>query len=224
MQEPAAKSMKSGETPSPQTPGEVSKETRRKIAFLKRKNYVAQGEVYNLSKSFFKSYIKKDQEFTTEELKHELHKIYLSGSVRTRIESLLEKLSLLEYTDTQYSQAEITLLLEELDAIIKDVTIEHKQRIPWLTRMAGWLFRKKIQEKESYISDYPITERNDPTSIRLNILIENVYAALNEGKNRKAITLYKELTREYNHLGKSVQEKFYHKLKAVYEELLRQSR
>jgi hypothetical protein len=213
--------MKSGEEPSQESPEEISRNIRRKIAFLKRKSFVAQGETYNLAKEFFKSYIHKDEEFTTEELKHEMHKVYLSGSVRTRVEALLEKLSLLEYTDTQYSQEEVKLLLEELDSIIRDVNIEHKGRLPLLTRLANWLFRKKAVKQKQYISDYPALEENNPVAIELNTLLESMYAALDQGKKKKAISLYKEVSHKYNHLGSSIQEQFYHKLKAAYEELTR---
>jgi len=196
---------------------DAARQTRRKIAFLLKKPIVRQQEVYRLAKTFFKAYLKHDYEFTMEELGHEIHKVYLSSVVRERVEALIEKLSLLEYTDTEYSQTELQLLLREIDDIIRDLVVEHHQEVPWLTRLANWLFRKRTKERQLVITEYPRVEAQDPVAIELNRLIESIYAALDEGKRRKAAREYALLLRKYNRLGKSVQELFFHTVNEAYK-------
>lgn len=201
---------------------EVARTVRRKVSFLLRKTFIEQREVYALTKSFFKAYLQKEFEFTAEELQKELHKVYLSNLLRTRTDTLIEKLGLLEYTDTQYSQAELKMLLQDLDGIIKDLVVEHKRRIPALTRFANWLFRKKAPKKEIMISDIPTLEPNDRVTVEINTIIEDIYAALDKNKVKKAAKHYKRLMQRYHQLGTHGQEGFYHKIQAAYEAIVKQ--
>ena len=220
----AVEYMKKGETPSAPTLIDVSKDTRRKIAFLIRKPFVEQREVYETAKKFFKSYLKKPVEFTAHELKNELHKVYLNSVVRQGIDTLIEKLGLIEFTDTQYSQAELKALLQDMDQIVQHLVVEHKKRVPWLTRMANWMFRKQPKPHETIISETPAVEPQDKATIELNTLLEDVYAALDKGKVQKAVKFYKTLQLRYDQLGASVQHQFYHKINEVYEAILKQNK
>lgn len=202
---------------------DVARETRRKAAFLQRKPFVEQAEIYRLAKGFFKAYLKKPYEFTGAELRQELHKIYLPTIVRERVDGLIEKLSLLEYTDTQYSQAELKLLLQEIESIVKMLVIEHKKSLPFLTRLANWLFHKRPKKTESYISDYPVLESQDRVGIEMNRLLEELYDALGRGKTRRAVKLYKQISKRYDLLGSTAQQRFYHKVQAAYEAILKRS-
>ncbi|MBR9692534.1 hypothetical protein GOV07_01240 [Candidatus Woesearchaeota archaeon] len=216
--------MKKGEVPLEQhTIADVARDTRRRAAYLLKKPFVEQREVYALAKEFFKAYLKKPQEFTCDELKRELHKIYLNSAVRDRVDALIDKLSLLEYTDTQYSQTEIKLLTQELDGIVKDLFIEHSRRLPFLTRVANWLFRKEPKSNETIISDYPMLEPNDPVSIELNTILEDIYLAIEKNNIRKAAKYYKYLMKRYDTLGPSAQQEFYHKIQAAYEAIAKQT-
>ncbi len=203
------------------TVGDVARNTRRKAAFLARKPLVDQREVYGLAKDFFKAYLKRQYEFTMDELRTELHKVYLSSTVRERADSLIEKLGLLEYTDTQYSQAELKALVQDLDAIVRDLVVERKKYVPWLTRFANWLFRKKIVGTETVISDFPSLESQEPAYVELNTVLEDIYEALGKNQPRKAAKYYKYLIRRYDSLGASVQHEFYHKVQETYEAILR---
>ncbi len=200
---------------------ETARKTRRKAAFLLRKPVVEQAEVYVLAKEFFKAYLKKPYEFTAEELRSELHKVYLAPTPREQSDRLVEKLGLIEYTDTRYTQAELKHLLQELDTIVKLLVIEHKRRVPWLTRFADWLFQTRRQKSVTPISDIPVKEENDPTTVELNTLLEQIYMFLDEGKRRRAAQRYTELLHRYERLGSTAQEGFYHKVRAAYEAIMR---
>ena len=215
--------MKSGETAADPIDGEravmdAARDTRRKAAFLLRKPFVEQHEVYVLAKAFFKAYLRKEYEFTADELRKELHKIYLSTVVRERVEALVEKLGLLEYTDTQYSQAELKFLLQDLDGIVEMLVVERRRQLPFLTRVANWLFRKSPREaRATVISEYPVVEDADPVTVELNTILEDVYLELEKGNARKAAKLYKALLGKYDRLGVTAQHRLYHKVNAAYE-------
>jgi hypothetical protein len=217
-------------TPAMKAPGDetrqrisdAAREARRKAEFLQRRPIVDQGEVYALAKQFFKAYLNKPYEYTADELQQELHRVYLSVTVRKRVESLIEKISLVEYTDTQYSQAELQLMLEDFIGIVKDMVTEQKRHRPFLPRMADWLFRKKPEEKLSVITDFPMLEPNDQVTVELNTLLEKIYLALEGNDVKGAARLYKHLLHKYNHLGSTVQREFYHKVNEAYEAIARQ--
>lgn len=213
-----------GSTQDGPTLADVARDTKRRITYLLKKPFVEQREVYNLTKAFFKAYLQKPYEFTCEELRRELHKVYLNSTTRERVEALLEKLGLLEYTDTQYSQAELKLMAQELEGIVKELYIDHTRQLPWLTRLANWLFRKKPKRSETIISEYPMIEQDDPVSVELNTILEELYEALEENRVKKAVKLYKQLMKRYDRLGSSVQHEFYHKVNAAYKAIIKQSK
>ena len=201
---------------------DAAHDARRKAAFLLRKPYVEQQEVYGLARQFFKAYLNKEYEFTADELQRELHKVYLSTIVRETVEALVEKLSLIEYTDTKYSQAEVKLLLQDLDEIVRLLVSEQRRQLPPLTRFANWLFHRQPRQSETVISEYPAVEADDPVNVELNTLLEDLYAALAAGKVPKAASLYKKLLGKYNSLGRTAQQALYHEVNAAYEAILRQ--
>ncbi len=203
---------------------DVARDTRRKAAFLLRKPFIEQAEVYGLAKAFFKAYLKKPYEFTAQELTTELHKVYLSSGVRARVEALIAKLGLMEYTDTRYSQAEARILLQDLDTIVKELVVEHKKRLPFLTRFANWLFRKRERPRETVLTEYPALEENDRPSVEINELLEESYAALDRGKAKRAAKRYRLALRKYDSLGPSAQQRFYHKMQAAYDAIVKQGR
>ena len=217
-------------TPAVKAPGDetrqriadAARDTRRKAEFLRRRPIIDQGEVYALAKEFFKAYLGKPFEYTADELQQELHRVYLSVGVRKRVEVLIEKISLVEYTDTQYSQAELQLMLEDLSGIVKELVTERKRHRPFLTRLADWLFRKRVEERRTVITDFPMLEPNDPVTVELNTLLERIYLSLEENDVKSAAKLYKRLLHKYNHLGSTVQREFYHKVNEAYEAIARQ--
>jgi len=217
--------MKSGEA-QPAEPIEAvinaARDTRRKAAFLLRKPYVEQAEVYTLAKAFFKAYLRKEYEFTAQELQREVHKVYLSTVVRERVEAIIEKLGLLEYTDMRYSQTEVKLLLQELDALVKMLVTEHRRQLPPLTRFANWLFRKRQRPPETVISEYPSVEPNDPVTLEMNTLLEEIYALLERNKAQKAAKVYRRLLAKYHSLGSTGQQQFYHKVNEAFDAIMKQ--
>ncbi len=202
--------------------GDVARDTRRKATFLLKKPFVEQHEVYGLAKDFFKSYLKKPVEFTSAELKEELHKVYLSSNVRDRVDRLIEKLSLMEYTDSKYGQAELKLLIQDLDTIVRDLVIERKRHIPFLTRVANFLWHKKPKKTETVITEFPVVEPNDATTIEMNTVLEDLYTALSKGKVKLATKYYKVLMKRYNTLGSTMQHEFYHKVNEAYDAIRKQ--
>lgn len=196
---------------------DVARETRRRISFLLKKPIIEQRDVYILTKRFFSAYIEEERELTIEELRLKLHEIYLSSIIREKIEAILALLGPMEYMSVDYNQDKLRTVLETLKNIIRDLVREEKRRLPLLTRFANWLFRRKPKAQEVIISEYPANEESEPFTVELNILLEEIYNALDKGKVRSATRIYQKLLQRYNQLGNSVQRRFYHKLNSAYE-------
>lgn len=198
----------------------VARQTKRRAGFLARKSFIQPHDVYRLAKEFFKAFLDKQIEFTSQELHEELHKVYLTPRVRDRVEAFVEKMSLMEYSESQLPQDEVKTLLNDLQSIIDDLVREHKEKIPWLTRFAHWLFHKKPTQSVSYLAEFPAIESNDPVSIDLNSLLEEIYYALENGKISRAHRKYSKLIDRYHQLGSHAQHEFYHKVHAAYQRIL----
>ncbi|RME31900.1 hypothetical protein D6789_01215 [Candidatus Woesearchaeota archaeon] len=194
---------------------EIARETRRRIDFLRRKPVVDQRDVYRLFKRFFQQYLRKDYEFTIDELRHEIHCIYLQHSVRERIDDLLERLSLIEYTNVVYSREELRALLDDFATVVRSLVAESERRESFIRRMLRLLFPQRPERP--IISEFPAIEVDDPLMIELRTLAEEIYASLDRGKVRGAARRYQELIGKYNALGPSAQQNVYHLVHEAYK-------
>lgn len=197
-------------------------DTKRKIDFLARKAFADQDEVYALAKEFFKVYLDKEYEFTSHELRKELHKVYLPSHIRQELESFIDRLELLEYSPTKYTQKEVKTMLADFKNIVNHLVTEQKKTVPLFTRLLNWMFHKK-KKQELTVSEYPAVESQNPAFVDMNRQLENIYLSLNKAKPKKAAKQYAKLVEKYNTLGSTAQHEFYHKLEAAYEEITRQS-
>lgn len=193
---------------------EMAREARRRIQFLQQRSTTDPQEIYRLFKKFFQVYLDKKYEFTMDELRHEIHCIYLTHSVRERIEDLIEKLSPLEYTNTSYSPEDIGEMLGDFDAVVRSLVTEQKKQRPWLQKLLR-LFHKEREERP-VISEYPAIEQNDPVTIDINTLLEKIYASLEQNKVRTAKRHYRELNKRYEKLGALGQQRFYRAIHEAY--------
>lgn len=194
---------------------EVARDTRRRIGFLLKKPVVDQQEFYRLFKRFFQEYLRKRYEFTMDELRHEVHCIYLTHAIRERIEVMLNKMSVLEYTNETYEQEEIKTLLKEFDSIVAALVTEQQQHLSFFQRF----FARFSRQKKAEPADYPSKEDNDPVTVDINTHIEAIYAALDDGKNKVAIDKYKDLNKRYESLGTKAQEKYFQRIQETYAEI-----
>lgn len=201
------------------TKAEIARASVKKAKYLSTKAFINQLEVYRLIKEFFTAYVEKKAEFTYGELIDELHKVYISPNLRTKVYNLMNDLERVEYDDATYSQEELKEMLYGFEKMVKMLIIEHKQRIPLLTRFANWLFRKNQNLQQDYFSELPMIENNDNNNVGFRVIIEDIYLALEEGNKKKAAKYYKKASSLYNHLAEERQQIYYHLLKEAYEKI-----
>lgn len=207
--------MDRGETEREKPLSEVARETRRRIDFLRRKPVVDQRDVYRLFKHFFQEYLEKHYEFTIDELRHEIHCIYLQHGVRERIDDLLEKLSVLEYSDTVFSHDEVRTILDDFDMVVRSLVAKSERKESFVRKLLRHFFPAKPERP--VISEVPSISVTDPLTIELRTLAEEVYGALDQGKVKTAARQYQELIGRYNALGPGAQQDSYHLVHEAYK-------
>jgi len=199
---------------------ELARTSSKKAKYLSTKAFVNQLAVYRLVKEFFTGYLEKDSEYTYGELVDEMHKIYISPTLRTNIYGLLNNLEKVEYEDGSFSQEELREMLKTFQEIVKRLVIEHKSYTPWLTRVANWLFRKNPQKEQDYFSELPVIEDNNRPNINFKIIIEDLYSSLDDGNKRKAVKYYKKAAALYEHMYEEKQKEYYSLLKIAYQKII----
>ncbi len=207
--------MERGEASEPLKLDAIVRETRRRIDFLRRKPVIDQRDVYRLFKRFFQRFLKKEYEFTIDELRHEVHCIYLQHAVRERIDDLLERLSVMEYSDLVYSREELRAFLDDFEQVILSLAAGSERRDSFVRRLLRWLLPPRPERP--VIREFPAPEANDPLLIEFRTLAEEVYAALDRGRVRAAARRYHKLIEKYNALGPSAQHALYHLVHEAYE-------
>ena len=99
-----------------------------KINHLYKKNTLRDNEVYNLTKDFFKEYLKIEYEYTHDELKKELNKVYLKKDVKNKLFIFLEDIGKIEYQNQPHTQQDLKRLLSALKEIVQILVQEEKKR------------------------------------------------------------------------------------------------
>jgi hypothetical protein len=72
------------------------------------------------------------------------------------------------------------------------------------------------------ISEYPSVEPNDPVTLEMNTLLEEIYALLERNKAQKAAKVYRRLLARYHSLGSTGQQQFYHKVNEAFDAIMKQ--
>ncbi|MFH1072056.1 MAG: hypothetical protein V1743_01350 [Nanoarchaeota archaeon] len=125
----------------------------KRIHYLMTKRLVTEKEAYNLIKDFFKEYLHLDYEFTEQELQDELKKVYLPNDVRKKLNSLLNDIFRVEYTEKQLEDEKLREHLREFRKII-DILVGEEQQDHVLVKILRKVIpgMKSLEEQEEYIT------------------------------------------------------------------------
>jgi hypothetical protein len=193
-------------------------DTIRKIDFLDHKVVIDYHDVYRLIREFFKEFLGKRYEFTINELKTELRKVYISSTTRPLIEEILECLETGEYLTVHYKRPELQKLLVDFRKVVEQLIRTHTARKSFIDHLKSFFFKEP--DPQSILSELPVIEGNDQHHKRLYILIERCYAALDQHNLHRAKASYEALLVEYNRLSERERAEYYPVVHQTYQDLV----
>lgn len=216
--------------------------TQKKAQYLLSKGNIQEQEVYTLIKDFFKEFLQVKYEFTVDELLSELKKIYLETHVWKRLQPFLSKMSVIEYSDKKYSEADLREIVREFMAILSIViTAKLPKKIAWHKRLAHILTRRKeeeieeledmrinaAQENEIYNEVEHEFAKEQARAVEVEAsgnqdmdeLIKQINEHLDKSNKKEAGKLYKKLSRKYSSLDTPAKQLYYETLNKIYEKV-----
>jgi hypothetical protein len=197
-------------------------DTLRKVEFLNKKAVLEYHEVYLLIKEFFKEFLEKRYEFTMNELRQELKKVYISNLTRGHIATVLEMVSAGEYATVHYSKADLIKILSYFREIVQQLIQAHTSRKSLMERFKSLLF--KDPDPQTIISELPVVEGGDSARVRLYTLIERCYEALDKHNLGHAKSTYEVLLQEYEQLDEERKDEHYHIVHQTYQDMMNRSK
>ncbi len=200
----------------------LKRDANRKAEFLRKKAIIETHDVYNIIRWFFQEFLEKRYQFTITELKKELREVYISSSTRKMLDLILEKISSIEYANVHYKHDELVELLDVFKQVVNQLVRTHTKKKGVLT----WLKHLFINEEDTpdvIISELPVIESTDAMNIRMNILVEKCYVALDQHSLKKAKTSYNALLQEYGTLEDDLKQKFFPLVDQTYQDILNRS-
>ena len=84
--------------------------------------------LYHSVKDFLKKYIEADYEFTNKEIKKELERTYLNEEIKNDLINLVEKISIIEYSDEPLDENEAQKIMLYFYYILKRIHEQHKPK------------------------------------------------------------------------------------------------
>lgn len=102
--------------------------TQKKIRYFLSKHAIKDVDVYTVIKEFFKEYLQAKYEFTFEELKEELKKIYLEKPVKDELFSIIDSFEAVEYKDEEVPQDTLKEILKRFDLVLEHLIIIHPKQ------------------------------------------------------------------------------------------------
>ena len=106
----------------------LKQNTYRDIKQILNLTNIPEKETYNLIRNFFKLYLDLDYEFTNEELKKELKKVYFSHELKEDTSLLFDSLSKIEYFSEPLSQPKLRKLLLNFKKVIDEIVTVHYKK------------------------------------------------------------------------------------------------
>ncbi|MBR9700366.1 hypothetical protein GOV11_00700 [Candidatus Woesearchaeota archaeon] len=201
----------------------LRRDTVRRINFLQKKAVVETHDVYNLIRGFFKRFLNKHYEFTITELRAELKQIYISANTRKAVEDILNSLEAIEYANVHYRREELMKLLDEFSESVKQLVHMHKMRKSMWLKLREFFLRHEI-EPEFILADLPMLEESDDEYIRIHLLVENCYEALDGRHIHRAKAAYKALLKKYHDLPMDERRRFYTLVDQTYQDIINRSK
>ncbi len=193
-------------------------DTLRKIQFIRQKTVLDGYDVYRLVMEFFRNYLDQQHQFTIKELRRELRSTYISSQTRGLIGLVLEKLHRIEYHELNASHDELLQILDTFRDIVRQLIRIGTARYGILSRLQALLFHRN-ETPETIIAELPVRESNEEENVRIHLLIERCYAALDGHKLRKAKAAYAALLAEYGRLAPDERRRFYPLLEQTYRDI-----
>jgi len=139
---------------------------------------IQEKEAYNLIRNFFKLYLDLNYEFTNEELKEELKKVYFSHELKEDTSLLFDSLSKIEYFSEPLSQPKLRKLLINFKKVIDEIVTVHYEKES--------SFIKKFQDSlQGFLHHHLVNQIkiNKKSSKKSNLLTNNPHEANNELNN-----------------------------------------
>jgi len=200
----------------------LRRDITRKADFLAKKSVIEHHEVYQLIKEFFREFLEKRYEFTVNELRAELKKVYISNATRALIASLLQRLEYSEYATVHYTRDDLLKLLADFKEIVEQLVRIHTKKRSLLERIKGFMF--KDPDTSTIIAELPAIEGDDAYHVRIYTLIEKCYVALDQRNLHRAKASYDALIGEYQLLDDSLKAQYYAVIQQTYMDLLNRAK
>ncbi|MCF7901111.1 hypothetical protein K9L67_02690, partial [Candidatus Woesearchaeota archaeon] len=162
----------------------LGESTLKKIDYYLTKSYLSDLDVYNVFKEFFSGYLELNYEFTCKDLLEETKKTFMDTSTKAKLDSLVNKLRIIEYSDESFDQKDLIEILKSLKNIV-DTLLEitkNQNKRSFFSKLFGSKTKQnefvpkeivveesldelnkdeKIEEKEN-ILDEPIINEEEP--------------------------------------------------------------
>lgn len=216
----------------------LRRNTLRDVNYLISKSWVTEAELYNLVKGFLKSYLNLGYEFTKEELFKELTNVYMPYAIRTDFFKFIEQVFLFEYSDVEFTNDEIRLLLHEFkkyvelllsssfsqSSIGRKILLKkaRKKLVSYLSSIV-YKDKKKHYHEEEIVEQPHELQTIDPimnAHIDINSLIEKVYISIDHADYESAKSLYNKVLSKYQFLTADEKTHYYSILNEVYRALM----
>lgn len=189
----------------------------RKAEFFKTKATIDVHDIYSLVKSFFQEFLEERQEFTLNELRERLKTIYLSSTTRKMVDDLLHDLHAVEYANVHYNRAQLTNILDRFSEMVRQLIKTHTTSKTIFTKIRNMFFKQT--DPQTIIAELPVIEHDTQREIRVKILVEKCYVALDKHNIHRAKASYKILLDEYEQLDTEMKKEFYHTIHQTYQDI-----
>lgn len=201
----------------------LRRDTTRKIEFVRKKAIIEHKEVYTVIREFFKEFLEQRYEFTTNELRAELKKVYISNGTRVQIAKLLDDLEAIEYANVHYPRERLLAILEEFERVVRELVRLHATTKSFWDRIRT-ILRGEEADAMSIIADLPAIEENDAYHVRIYTLIERCYVALDRHRMHQAKKAYEALLDEYNLLDQERKKQYYTIIEQTYMDIVNRAK
>ncbi len=200
----------------------LRRDTLRRIEYIRKKAVIEHKEVYYTIRDFFKEFLEQRYEFTTTELRAELKKVYISSATRQQINDILDTLQAIEYANVHYEKTDLLKILNAFETIVTQLVRTHINTKSIWTHLTSFFIKE--EDPATILADLPVVEQNDEYHIRIEVLVERCYIALEKHQIHRAKVAYKKLLEEYAILDETRKKQHYHLLEQTYHDIINRAK
>ncbi|MFH1400461.1 MAG: hypothetical protein ABIH41_03000 [Nanoarchaeota archaeon] len=188
--------------------------TLKRIQYTVSKAIVSEVEVYRIVKDFFREYLDINYEYTHEEIRGELDKVYLEAPLRAAIHELLAHISKFEYSDVSVQDAELRRILRQFDGLVRRLIPSRAVK-----RNVWDVLLRRSRIDSALVDDFTRTTVPEPRKEQLQHLLVRINSEL-ANKDKDALKrLYTELLQLYDALEADEKQEYFVAINEVYEKL-----